>query len=265
MSDIITFKNLGIRYRDGHKALLALDNVTFSVKEKEIFGIVGESGSGKSTLAFALLGLLPENAVGAGQIFFEEKDIFSLPESRMREIRGRQLGVIFQEPASSFNPVLSIGYQFRELLIHKMQVQDAAQRREIMLSYLKEVGLKDPLRILDSYPHQLSGGQLQRVAIAYALSLKPKVLIADEPTSSLDVTVESQIINLFSYLRDKFNVTIIFITHNLDLVGVLCDRVAVLYKGQLREIQEPAALFAAPKDPYTQELIHTFSQLTQNE
>ncbi len=263
MNDILKLEKLSVTYRDAQKGVPALKNVTFSVREKEIFGIVGESGSGKSTLGFSLLRLLPENAVREGTIRFLDKDISRLNQRDMRLLRGRQMGMIFQEPAASFNPVLSIEYQFRELLVYKRKLSDRTQIRQTMRFYLKEVGLTDCERVLTSYPHQLSGGQLQRVSIAYALALEPKMLIADEPTSSLDVTVESQIINLFLHIREKFDLTIIFITHNLDLVKVLCDRVAVLREGVLCEVTSREELFASPEAAYTRELLRVFNRLNK--
>lgn len=252
---------MSVEYATAQGWVHALKDVSFSVEKGEIFGIVGESGSGKSTLAIALLNLLPENAEISGEILFEGENIFSLSGGALRVLRGRKLSMVFQAPVSSFNPVLSIEYQFREILKEKANLIQRDALKQRMVELFEKVRLPEPERILKSYPHQLSGGQLQRVALAFALSADPKVLIADEPTSSLDVTVESQIINLLLVLKEEFNVTIIFITHNLDLVNVLCERVCVLFKGEVRELKSKDELFHNPSDEYTKELLKSLKEL----
>ena len=248
-------------YRSRAGYVDALKKANWGIKESEILGIVGESGSGKSTLALSVLNLLPLDAKSKGEIIFKGRDIFRANEKESEILRGNQIGLIFQEPASTFNPVLSLNYQFQEILKSKLNIKSKKERNEIIYDSLNKVRIQEAERILKSYPHQLSGGQLQRVAIAMAIALKPAVLIADEPTSSLDVTIESQIVYLFKELRDKLKLTIIFITHNLDLVKALCDRVVVLYQGEVREIKGKEELFVRPEDNYTKSLLASFEDL----
>lgn len=250
---ILQIENLTVRYAGKEKDALKAVNLTLG--EKEILGIVGESGSGKSTLALSLLNVLPTDACRQGNVFFKGKDIFKLNENELTHLRGNQISMIFQEPASTFNPILRIGYQFHELLKEKSQRNNEAERISIIMEAFKNVHLTEGERILKSYPHQLSGGQLQRVAIAMAIALKPAVLIADEPTSSLDVSIESQIVNLFKELKEILDVSVIFITHNLDLVKILCDRAAVFYHGEVREMGVTRDIFHSPRDWYTKSLV----------
>lgn len=258
---ILDVRDVTVSYCGAKGYLKALQNVSFDLDEAEILGVVGESGCGKSTLAYSVLDLLPLDAKREGQIIFEGRNIFSQNATELQRLRGKKIGLIFQEPASSFNPVLSIGYQFNELLATKLNLKSKSQRQDIIFDSFKKVRLPETKRIIKSFPHQLSGGQLQRVAIAMAIALGPKILIADEPTSSLDVTIESQILHLFKELREKLNLTIIFITHNLDLVKELCDRVLVLYNGQLKELRKKDELFIDPKDDYTKKLLLSLEEL----
>jgi len=259
---ILTVSSLSVTYLSQEGFVHALNDVSFDVKEHEILGLVGESGSGKSTFTFAVLGLLPFDARLEGAILFEQSNLLLLSERQKQALRANKISVVFQEPASSFNPVLSIGYQFDEFLRSHLPA-GKAKRRELIVEALAKVHLPESERILKSYPHQLSGGQLQRIAIAMAIVLKPRLLIADEPTSSLDVTIESQIIHLFQELRKNLNLTIIFITHNFDLVRVLCDRVVVLCRGIVREISPTMTLLARPRDTYTQSLLNSFKELQE--
>ncbi len=261
MREILTVKNLSVIYKVEERKIYALKEVSFSLKEGEILGVVGESGSGKTTLGLSILSLLDEKAYTSGKIIFEGRDIFSLSEQDLLCIRGRKIGLIFQEPAASFNPVLTIGYQFREILREKLNLKEKNLVSQIIHDSFKRVKLVEEERILRSYPHTLSGGQLQRIAIAFSIALSPLILIADEPTSNLDITVESQIIHLFLRLKEELNLSVIFITHNLDLARVICDRICVLYEGEMKEIREKEALFREPKDPYTKELIEAFKRL----
>ncbi|MFH1318634.1 MAG: ABC transporter ATP-binding protein [Candidatus Omnitrophota bacterium] len=260
MANILEVKNLSVTYT-GVKEVRALRGVNLSVRKGEILGVVGESGSGKSTLAFSIINLLPQGSKKEGEILFKNQNIMSLSENQLEDLRGRQISLVFQYPGATFNPVLSIGYQFHEMLKEKGGIKSRANRRKIIADSFEKVRLSDCQRMINSYPHQLSGGQLQRVSIAMAISRNPDILIADEPTSSLDVTIESQIVNLFKELSDDYNITIIFITHNLDLVRVLCDRAVVLYQGKVREINSSKELFSSPKDSYTVDLIESFKEL----
>lgn len=258
---ILEVKDLSVSYRSREKYVDALKKVSWRIAEGEILSIVGESGSGKSTLALSILNLLPPDSESSGRIIFKGKDIFKAKEEDSETLRGSRIGLIFQDPAGTFNPVLTIQYQFREIIQSKLKIKSRERIDEIIFDCLEKVRVNEPGRILKSYPHQLSGGQLQRAAIAAAIALEPDVLIADEPTSSLDVTIESQIIHLFKELRDRLKLTIIFITHNLDLVKVLSDRVVVLCQGRVREVKSREELFANPEDDYTRSLLESFSQL----
>lgn len=260
---MLEVKNLNVSYLSAAGFVDALINVSFDVEQGQILGIVGESGSGKSTFAYSVLGLLPQDSKKQGKILFKDKDIFSLNDKELENLRGNQIGLVFQEPASTFNPVLSMGYQFRELLQVKLKLKNKTKIRDIIYDSFKKVRLPEAERILKSYPHQLSGGQLQRICIAMAIALKPAILIADEPTSSLDVTIESQIIHLFKELRDSLGLTIIFITHNLDLIKVLCEKVVVLYQAKVCEITNAKDLFLSPQDDYTKQLLSSFKDLEE--
>lgn len=261
---ILTVSNLSVTYSSPEGYVHALNGVSFEVRRHEILGLVGESGCGKSTFASALLGLLPSDARVEGEVLFEKNNILLLDEKQKQNLRANKISLIFQEPASSFNPVLSIGYQFDEFLRCRFPASlDKTKRQKLIADSLAKVHLPETEHVLKSYPHQLSGGQLQRVAIAMAIALRPALLIADEPTSSLDVTIESQIIHLFQELQKNLGLTIIFITHNLDLIRVLCERVVVLYRGMVKEIEFTANLFGRPHDSYTQQLLNSFKQLEE--
>lgn len=255
---LIQIKNLLVIYPGN---VCALSNISFDIIPGEILGVVGESGSGKSTFAYSLLGLLPKNSQKQGYIGFSGSNILALPESDLVRLRGSQISLICQDPASTFNPVFTIKYQFQEILREKLHIKDKSQSDKIIFNCLEKVHLLEVSRMLKSYPHQLSGGQLQRIAIAMAIALNPKVLIADEPTSSLDVTVESEIMSLFKELRDHLGLTIVFITHNLDLVRTICDRAVVLYKGKICEIAKSDKLFSNPQHSYTKSLLAAFREL----
>lgn len=262
MEEILRVRDLEVTYA-GVKDVPALQGVNLSVRKGEILGIIGESGSGKSTLAFSLLNLLPPDVKKEGDIIFKGRSVMALREKQWQDLRGSQISMVFQDAAASFNPVLSIGYQFQEILEKKGRINNRNNREKIISDTFTRVRLTDCRRIINSYPHQLSGGQLQRVSIAMAIWQNPDILIADEPTSSLDVTIESQIINLFKELRDAYRLTIIFITHNFDLVKALCERVVVLYQGKVREISSGEALFRSPKDAYTMSLLEAFRELEE--
>ena len=260
---ILDIKNLNVSYCSEVGYVKALENINLNLIQGEILGVVGESGSGKSTLAYSILNLLPFDAKVSGEIIFKGKDMISSSNRELEKVRGNRISLIFQEPASTFNPVLSIGYQFNEVLKSKLNIKSQLMREQIIFDSFKKVRLDEAERILVSYPHQLSGGQLQRAAIAMAIAFGPSFLIADEPTSSLDVTIESQIIRLFKELKEDLNLTLMFITHNLDLVKFLCDKVAVIYKGQMREFKEREELFHNPQDSYTKDLLSALGKLEE--
>jgi len=236
--------------------------VSFNLYKGEILGIVGESGSGKTTLANAILNILPEGSIKQGSIIFQNKDLLTLEQRELEKIRGEDIGVVFQEPAASFDPVFTISYQLREFLNQKMCSRDGKMINKEIEAGLSRVGLPQYRRILRSYPHQLSGGQLQRVMIAMAIATNPALLIADEPTSSLDVTVESRIVNLLLRLQKELHLTILFITHNLGLIDVLCNRVVVLYKGEVQDEIDKDLLFSGKSSSYTRSLLASFKTIS---
>jgi ABC-type glutathione transport system ATPase component len=256
--NLLEVKNLAIEYKGGIKAL---NDLNFELMPGEILAVVGESGSGKSTLAHTLLDLLPLDCRKSGRILLNDIDILTQNEKKWQALRGKDISLVMQEPAASFNPLFTLDYQFREILFCKLGIKEKKQADEIIKQALIDVKLPQPESLIKSYPHQLSGGQLQRIAIAMAISVKPKILIADEPTSSLDVTSESQIVNLFKELNQKLGLAIIFITHNLDIVKILSSRALVLKKGILEEFGSTENIFKAPKSPYTKELLASLSQL----
>ena len=241
----------------------AVDDVSFSIKRGETLALVGESGCGKSMTALSLLRLLPEpGRVVGGEIRLDGRDLLRLPDVEMRRIRGNQITMIFQEPMTSLNPVLRIGEQIAEVLrLHKGQTQ--AQALEQAAELLTLVGISDPGQRLRDYPHQLSGGQRQRVMIAIALACDPKLLIADEPTTALDVTIQAQIMDLLQKLKEERQMTTLLITHDLGVVASNADRLAVMYAGQIVETGSVTQLFENPLHPYTQGLLNCIPRLGQ--
>ncbi|MFQ5700835.1 MAG: ABC transporter ATP-binding protein [Acidobacteriota bacterium] len=229
----------------------AVDDVSFRIAAGEVLGLVGESGCGKSITSLSLMRLVPApGRIVGGEILFEGKDLLTLPESGMRALRGSRMGMVFQEPASALNPVFTIGYQVGEsLMIHRgLTRKQAMKEAEGML---EEVAIPDPGRRVREYPHQLSGGMRQRVMIAMALICKPSLLIADEPTTALDVTIQAQILDLLRRLREKYSLTVLLISHDLGVVAQMADRVAVMYAGKIVEEAGVDDLFRSPLHPYT--------------
>jgi oligopeptide/dipeptide ABC transporter ATP-binding protein len=239
--------------RDG--VVRAVDGISFDVDRGEIMGIVGESGCGKSVTSLSVMRLVPPpGRIESGSITFEGRNLLELRPEQMRSIRGQQLAMIFQQPTSSLNPVWDVGRQIGETLeIHKNMRRREARLRALEL--LRLVGIPDPERRLKSYPHELSGGMAQRVMIAMALACEPDLLIADEPTTALDVTIQAQILDLLRKLRDELGTAIVLITHDLGVVAEMCDRVAVMYAGEIVEQTDVGRLFRDPRHPYTRGLI----------
>lgn len=252
---LLKVDDLSIAYASEEGALQALRHATLEARAGEAIGIVGESGCGKSTLASALITLLARNArVTSGGVRFGGRDILTLSDEEKRKIRGRSIAMIFQDPMTSFNPVLTIGEQLVDFQDQREGLSRSEKRLQAA-AMLKRVGIPDPERCLGRYVHELSGGMRQRAAIAAALLLAPQVLVADEPTTALDVTMEAQIIHLLRALRQDYNGAIVIITHHLGLVGELCDRVYVMYAGEVVEEGSTDDVYHRPRHPYTQALI----------
>jgi peptide/nickel transport system ATP-binding protein/oligopeptide transport system ATP-binding protein len=233
-----------------------VDGVTLSVAAGEMLGIVGESGSGKSLTLKAVLRLLPPTATIGGQVQWQGQDIAALPEPAMRAMRGRDIAMVFQEPMTALNPVLTVGLQITESLAAHLGMRGAAARRRAA-ELLDLVGIPDARRRLRSYPHEFSGGMRQRAMIAIALASAPKLLLADEPTTALDVTIQDQILKLLLRLKDELSMAVILVTHDLGVVAATCDRVAVMYAGRIMEAGSVAAIFAAPSHAYTLGLLRS--------
>src|SRR3712207_4844469 len=249
---LLEVRDLHVQFATRGKTVYAVNGVSFDLEAGETLGIVGESGSGKSVTALATLGLLPKPAgrVAGGSVTFEGRELLGLPDDRMRRIRGKDIAMVFQDPMTSLNPVLTIGRQLTESLrthlgMSKDQAVDEAA------SLLDRVGIPDGRRRLRQFPHQFSGGMRQRVMIAMAIACKPKILIADEPTTALDVTIQAQILDLLRQLVAEEGMGLILVTHDLGVVAGVCNRTNVMYAGQLVETAPTAQLFAAPRHPYT--------------
>ena len=252
---LLDIKNLRTQFFTEGGVVHAVDGINFSVKRGEVVGLVGESGCGKSVTSLSIMRLIAQpGRIVEGQIIFDDEDLVSLPESRMVNIRGNRVSMIFQQPQSSLNPVFRIGDQLAEVLqIHQDVGKEVGEKRAIEL--LTMVGVPDPESRAKAFPHELSGGMAQRVMIAMALACVPELLIADEPTTALDVTIQAQILDLMRNLRSKMDTAIILITHDLGVVAEMCDRVNVMYAGRIVEQAPVVELFKTPKHPYTVALI----------
>ncbi|NQV01657.1 MAG: ATP-binding cassette domain-containing protein, partial [Bacteroidia bacterium] len=258
---LLDVEHLTVRFRSDSGESIAVDDISFQIGKNEILGIVGESGSGKSVTALSILGLIPDppGTVTAEAIWIEDSSgqmirLDTTPERELQMIRGRLISMIFQEPMTSLNPVFTCGDQVSETLRRHQGISRKAAREQV-LELFGEVTLPEPLRIFRSYPHELSGGQKQRVMIAMAISCNPILLIADEPTTALDVSVQKTILDLLKNLKQKRNMSILFITHDLGLISRFADRVVVMYKGKIVEQGEVYRVFDQPQHPYTQGLI----------
>ncbi len=252
---ILDIRNLHTQFFTEGGVVRAVDGIDFTVKRGEVVGLVGESGCGKSVTSLSIMRLISHpGRIVEGEIIFDNQNLAQLPESRMVDIRGNRISMIFQQPQSSLNPVFRIGDQLSEVLqIHQEVGKEEGERRAIELLTL--VGVPDPESRVKAYPHELSGGMAQRVMIAMALACIPELLIADEPTTALDVTIQAQILDLMRNMRSKMETAIILITHDLGVVAEMCDRVNVMYAGRIVEQAPVLELFQAPKHPYTVALI----------
>lgn len=262
--DLMQVNNLGIKFKTKSGYVSAVDNISFNIKEKEIFALVGESGCGKSTTAHALMNLInSKDSIKKGEIIFKGKDILKLKESEITKIRGKEIAMIFQNPLDSLNPIYTAGSQVYEAIaLDKIEKEEAWNK---VLNIFKEVRLSDPQQRIKSYPYELSGGMRQRVMIGMMLSRRPELLIADEPTTALDVTIQSQILDIIKELKSKYNTSVLIITHDFGIVAEIADRVGVMYAGKIVEIGDVYQIFEKPLHPYTQLLMKSLPRITKKE
>jgi oligopeptide/dipeptide ABC transporter ATP-binding protein len=262
MSHLLEVKNLRTHFQTREGLVRAVDGVSFYLDRGELLGLVGESGCGKSMTALSIMRLVAEpGRIVAGEILFEGKNLLQLSNAEMRDVRGNDIAMIFQDPMTSLNPVFTVGEQIAEALrLHRrLSRRDA---RAAAIAAMREVSIPDPAQRADDYPHQLSGGMRQRVMIAMALACDPKLLIADEPTTALDVTIQAQILDLLNQLRRTRELAVLLITHDLGVVAEVAERVAVMYTGKIVEESPVDELFAQPKHPYTEGLLRSVPKLT---
>ncbi|MDH6369522.1 peptide/nickel transport system ATP-binding protein [Paenibacillus sp. PastF-3] len=266
MSDLMNIDGLSTYFFTEEGKVKAVDDVSFRVREGETVCIVGESGCGKSVTAMSIMGLVeePGGKVVHGKIDFQGEDLLQMDKNTLRAIRGNEIAMIFQEPMSSLNPVIKIGEQIMEpLIVHLKMNKKQARIRAIEL--IKQVGISRPEQIADSYPHELSGGMLQRIMIAIAIACSPKLLIADEPTTALDVTIQAQILDMLREIKDSSGMSILLITHDLGVVAEMADYVIVMYSGKIVEEGEVVELFTNPKHPYTKGLLKSKPVINQRQ
>ena len=254
MTPLLEVRNLVVEFRIPEGILRAPDGVSFQMDSQEILGVVGESGSGKSVTALSIMGLIPSppGKMVSGEILFQGQDL----EQQIIDIRGQKISMVFQNPLNSLNPSLRIGLQLTEVLVEHLKMsQLEAQERAIIL--MKRLGIPDPQALMMRYPFEYSGGMRQRIMIAMAMLCNPTLMIADEPTTALDVTIQAQILHLFQQLREQFQTSIMYITHDLSVVSQIADRVLVMYAGKIVERAETDRIFSVPRHPYTQGLIRS--------
>ncbi|QAY66959.1 ABC transporter ATP-binding protein [Paenibacillus protaetiae] len=266
MNNLLEIEHLQTHFKTEEGTVRAVDDISLNVRKGEIVCIVGESGSGKSITAMSVMGLIegPAGRVAGGSIRFDGEDLLKLSRNELRTIRGNEIAMIFQEPMTSLNPVLKIGEQIMEpLMEHQKLSKKAARKRAIEL--IGEVGIPRAEQIADSYPHELSGGMLQRIMIAIAISCGPKLLIADEPTTALDVTIQAQILDMLRKFKEESDTSILLITHDLGVVAEMADYVVVMYAGKVVEEGEVVELFENPKHPYTQGLLKSKPIINQRQ
>lgn len=259
---ILEVEDLSVKFFTSDGIVNAVDHVTFSIGKEEVLGLVGESGCGKSVTSLAIMRLLPipPARITSGRVLFDGVNLLERPENEMRQIRGNTISMIFQEPMTSLNPVITVGKQISEaIFVHRNVGKDEAKKQAIEM--LRIVGIPNPEKRYNDYPHQMSGGMRQRAMIAMALSCNPKLLIADEPTTALDVTVQAQILDLITQLKERFGMSVLLITHDLGVIAEMCSRVLVMYAGQIVEEAPCVNLFDDPLHPYTVGLLKSIPKL----
>ena len=261
-SSLLSIKGLKTYFFTEDGVVKAVDNICLDVGRSEIVGLVGESGCGKSTVALSILRLVPyPGKIVSGKIVFDGIDLLTLDEDSMREVRGGRISIIFQNPQTSLNPVFKIGFQIAEAVRLHQKISKDEEIKKRVIDILEKVGFSDPERQFELFPHELSGGMRQRVMIAMALSCNPDLLIADEPTTSLDVTIQAQILELMRNLQKKFKSSILLITHNMGVIAEMCDKVAVMYAGKIVEFGDVVTVFKNPAHPYTKALLESIPRI----
>ena len=262
MAKLLEIKNLTTSFKTENGYAKAVNDISFDVEKGSIVGLVGESGSGKSVSSYSIIGLLPKHnsKIESGEILFEGKDLLKCSPKEMSKIRGKDISMIFQEPMTSLNPVYTVENQIAEVF-HNHTKLGKKEIKERTLALLNRVGMQRTEDVMRAYPHQLSGGMRQRVMIALAIALKPKILIADEPTTALDVTIQAQILQLIKKLSDEDGMSVIFISHNLGVIANICEKVIVMYSSQIVEMTDTRTLYYNPKHPYTKSLISCIPQI----
>ncbi len=263
---ILEVKDLEVQFKTEYGLITAVNGISFDVYRGKTFGIVGESGSGKSVSVLSIMGLIPNppGIIKNGSIKFGDRDLLTLNEDQMSTIRGNKISMIFQEPMTSLNPVFTVGNQIKEVFkLHQKDIP-ASEVEVNIIDLFKLVGIPAPEKRIKEYPYQLSGGMRQRVMIAMALACRPDILIADEPTTALDVTIQAQILELMNKIKDELNMSIILITHDLSVVAEMCDSVAVMYCGNIVETSDIKTLFSNQKHPYTRGLIESIPSIKQH-
>lgn len=263
-AQVLEIKDLKVEFKTDRSKILAVDGIDLRLGQSETLGLVGESGCGKSVTALSIMGLLPSYASVTGRINFRGKDLLKIKKSEMARIRGNQISMIFQEPMTSLNPVFTVEYQLAEVLkLHRNE--DHREIRSRVSDLLSMVGIPNPERRSKDYPHQLSGGMRQRVMIAMAMACEPDLLMADEPTTALDVTIQAQILELMKKLQESHSTSLLFITHDLGVIAQIADRVAVMYAGHIMEYAGVKELFGEPLHPYTRGLLNTIPQVSKKQ
>ena len=260
---MLNVKNLFVSFDTPEGKVKAVNDVSFNIKKNESLAIVGESGSGKTQLAFSILGLLDKNANVSGEINYQNTNLLSLNEKELNKIRSKKISIIFQDPMTSLNPYMKIKKQLNEVLINHNGFTNNQATRE-SLRILDSVKIQDPKKIINCYPHELSGGMRQRIMIGISIICKPEIIIADEPTTSLDVTVQSQIMDLFNDIKKEFNSSIILITHNMGIVKNTCSKLMVMYGGKIMELGNTNEIFINPLHPYTKGLLETVPKIEED-
>ena len=261
---LLDVRELVVKFKSDGREFAVVDGISFHINKGETLGVVGESGCGKSVTSLSIMQLIPSppGKITGGEIRFRGNNLLDLPEKKMRKVRGNDISMIFQEPMTSLNPVFTVGEQIDEVLALHTEL-DKEQQRLRSIEMLTLVGIPRPEQIYDAYPYQLSGGMRQRVMIAIGLACEPQLLIADEPTTALDVTIQAQILDLMRNLKSKTDTAILFITHDLGVVAEMCDRVVVMYAGQVVEEADVDSLFNNPRHPYTQGLLDSIPDATK--